>query len=119
MMAMVVMFIMMIINGCMPAIILLTLMVVRAKSRFAWSKRRLSRSSRLKARITRIPVRFSLKTKLTLSSLAWMERNRGTMNRATPMIVTNIKGSTTTRIQARLRSRLRAMMMPPMHMRGE
>jgi len=99
MMATEVKFIKIIITGWTIAIILFTLIALSARSRLAASNRLFSLASLLKARITLIPVRFSRRTRLTLSSLICMALNKGTIYVARTAIRSSITGRTTARIR--------------------
>ena len=105
-------------RGIIDAMIRLTLRWVSTKSLLAASNRSASCSSRLKARTTRIPVRFSRRTRLSLSILAWMALKRGIPLRIPQVIKRARKGRAHISVRDRSGSMDTAIMTPPTAMMG-
>ena len=112
------MFITNIMTGMMTAKSRLTWTETSIRSRFAASKRRFSSSTRLKARMTRMPVSPSRSTRLILSIFFWMDLKSGKPLTATVTMMPVRTGITTTMTHESPRSFETAMMMPPIIMIG-
>ncbi len=117
-MPIIVKFITSIMTGIKAAIILLTLMAFSVRSALASSKRAFSFSIRLKARITRIPVKFSLSTRFNLSIFNCINLKRGMALLMVNPITMAMTGMTATMTSDSGRSLDIAMIMPPIHMIG-
>jgi len=111
-------FITSIIMGSIDAFTILTLMAVEVSSLFASPNRFFSWPMRLKARITRIPVRFSRSTRLSLSSFTCIALKSGMPLRAIIRSMPARSGSTTTKTSERVASLDTAIIIPPIHISG-
>ncbi len=104
--------------GNMKAIIRPTRSETSVSSWLAPPKRRCSWPSFTKARITRMPVICSRRTRLTVSILVCMERNSGRSRRTSTVTTAPSTGTTTSSSADSGTSWLRAMITPPKHMIG-